>query len=166
MPIKNIIQPLFININDTLRLKKFDEICLASFDWYQDLDTVYLVDGIKIPYDLDKLKRMYNHLNNHGELYYIEILENNVFIPIGDVTFCQYDMPIVIGDKKYRNKGIGKLVLQTLIARAKELKMTKLNVKEIYKFNKQSQKTFESLGFKQVSNTEISYSYSLDLEIN
>lgn len=64
---------------------------------------------------MEKLKRMYNYLNNHGELYFIEVLDNDVFIPIGDVIFWQEDMPIEIGDLKFRKSGIGKLVVIALI---------------------------------------------------
>ncbi len=37
----------------------------------------------------------------NGNLIYIK------YVPIGDVTFWQEDMPIVIGDKKYCGKGVG-----------------------------------------------------------
>lgn len=51
---------------------------------------------------------MYRYLDAHGELYFIEILDKGRFTPIGDVTFWQEDMPIIIGDSRYRGRGIGK----------------------------------------------------------
>lgn len=39
---------------------------------------------------------MYSYLDAHGELYFIEWKENGVWVPIGDVTFWQEDLPIVI----------------------------------------------------------------------
>lgn len=51
---------------------------------------------------------MYNYLNNKGELYFIEVNENGKWKPIGDVTLWQEDMPIVIGEREYRGKGVGK----------------------------------------------------------
>ncbi len=56
MSIAEIVQPEYIQINNELRLRKYD----------------------------------------------------GGYIPIGDVTFSQEDMPIVIGDKAYRGKGIGE----------------------------------------------------------
>ena len=164
MPIKDINQPEIINIDSNLRLKKFDNKFSFAFDWYQDEDTVKLVDGLNAKkYDFNTLKSMYQYLNNVGELYFIEILENNEFIPIGDVTFWKDDMPIVIGDKNYRNKGIGKKVIEALISRAKELGYQEIKVREIYTFNTASQRLFESVGFKKSGNTTNGCSYTLSI---
>ena len=164
MPIKDINQPEIINIDSNLRLKKFDNKFSFAFDWYQDEDTVKLVDGLNAKkYDFNTLKSMYQYLNNVGELYFIEILENNEFIPIGDVTFWKDDMPIVIGDKNYRNKGIGKKVIEALISRAKELGYQEIKVREIYTFNTASQRLFESVGFKKSGNTTNGFSYTLSI---
>ena len=59
-------------IDDTLRLRRFDEICSESRVWYSDPETVWLVDGVREPYDEEKLSRMYSYLNRHYELYWIE----------------------------------------------------------------------------------------------
>ncbi|WP_077368739.1 GNAT family N-acetyltransferase [Anaerosalibacter sp. Marseille-P3206] len=164
MPIKDINQPEIINIDSNLRLKKFDNKFSFAFDWYQDEDTVKLVDGLNAKkYDFNTLKSMYQYLNNVGELYFIEILENNEFIPIGDVTFWKDDMPIVIGDKNYRNKGIGKKVIEALIRRAKELGYQEIKVREIYTYNIASQRLFESVGFKKSGNTANGFSYTLSI---
>jgi len=161
MPIKDINQPEMINIESNLRLRKFDNKFSFAFDWYQDENTVKLVDGINAKkYDFNTLKSMYQYLNNVGELYFIEILENNEFIPIGDVTFWKNDMPIVIGDKNYRNKGIGKKVIEALIGRAKELGYQEIKVREIYTYNIASQRLFESVGFKKSGNTANGFSYT------
>ena len=164
MPIKDINQPEIINIDSNLRLKKFDNKFSFAFNWYQDEDTVKLVDGLNAKkYDFNTLKSMYQYLNNVGELYFIEILENNEFIPIGDVTFWKDDMPIVIGDKNYRNKGIGKKVIEALIGRAKELGYQEIKVREIYTYNIASQRLFESVGFKKSGNTANGFSYTLSI---
>lgn len=162
MPIEKINQPEIIDISSNLRLRKFDNNYNFTFDWYQDENTVRLVDGLDAKkYDLDKLRKMYRYLDNIGELYFIEILENNKFIPIGDVTFCQQDIPIVIGDEKYRGKGIGKKVLEAIIRRGKELGYKELNVREIYTYNVASQKLFESVGFNKSGDTANGFSYKL-----
>ena len=54
---------------------------------------------------------MYSYLDAHGELYFVEWKENGVWVPIGDVTFWQEDLTIVIGAKEYRCRGIGKDVV-------------------------------------------------------
>ena len=73
-------------------------------------------------------------------------------------------MPIVIGDPKYRRKGIGKKVISALAERGRELGYDKIYVREIYKFNLASQKCFESAGFKLYEETDGGYSYVLDLK--
>lgn len=167
MPIPGIEQPEIINISNRLRLRKFDNKYYFALDWYQDEETVKLVDGLNAKiYDYETLKRMYECLNNIGELYFIEILENDEFIPIGDVTFCKDDMPIVIGDKKYRGKGIGKEVIEALIQRAKNLGYHELEVREIYNYNIASQKLFESCGFRKAKPTNNGYSYIKFLELS
>lgn len=164
MPIENISQPEIINIDKELRLRKFDNNYSFAFDWYQDENTVKLVDGPDAElYDFSKLKRMYEYLNNIGELYFIEIIDNNIFKPVGDVTFWKDDMPIVIGDKNCRGKGIGKKVIRALIERAKELEFEKLKVREIYSYNTASQRLFESMGFMKSSNTKNGFSYSMKI---
>lgn len=40
-----VSQPDYINIDDTLRLRKFDEIFDFALPWYLDEETVKLVDG-------------------------------------------------------------------------------------------------------------------------
>ncbi|SCK04412.1 Uncharacterised protein [uncultured Clostridium sp.] len=163
MPILGITQPDFINISDEIRLRKYDGKADFALDWYQDDETVMLVDGRKEPYDKERLNKMYRYLDNQGELYFIEYKVNNKYIEIGDVTFSKDDMPIVIGDKRYRGLGIGKRVVFKLIERGKSLGYTKLFVNEIYRFNIGSQRLFEGAGFKKYEETIKGYRYSLVL---
>lgn len=154
MPIQGIKQPEIIQIDETLRLRKFDGIYDFAFDWYQDVETVYMVDGVKRPYSQETLKCMYEYLDKQGELYFIEVQKADTYVPIGDVTFWKDDMPIVIGDKAHRGQGIGKKVIQCLIKRGQELGYQTLYVNEIYEFNEASRKCFESLGFRAYEKTE------------
>ena len=108
-------QPEIIQIDNTLRLRKYDGVHDFALEWYLDEETVYLVDGKRDSYTIERLGGMYRYLNNVGELYFIEALENGTYKPIGDVTFWQEDMPIVIGDPAYRGKGIGRKVISALI---------------------------------------------------
>ena len=153
MPIPNVTQPDYLRIDETLRLRKFDDSFEFAFDWYQDEETVYLVDGVRRPYSRETLGNMYHYLDKQGELYFIEVLEGQ-WKPIGDVCFWCDDMPIVIGDRGYRGRGIGKKVITALIARGRELGYDRLTVSEIYEFNTASRKCFENAGFRILEKTE------------
>ena len=102
MAIAGVAQPLFIQIHDDLRLRRFDGTADFAFAWYQDEELVYLVDGVRKAYDRNTLEGMYRYLDSHGELYFIEAREDGTWRPIGDVTFSRTDMPIVIGEHKVR----------------------------------------------------------------
>ena len=163
MPIAGTQQPAVIQIDETLRLCKFASIVDSAFDWYQDVETVYLVDGNKEPYTYERLNRMYSYLDQHGELYFIEISENGAYKPIGDVTFWEDDMPIVIGDRNYRGMGIGRKVIAALIQRGRALGYSQLHVDEIYAYNTPSRKCFESAGFRVFEKTEKGNRFVMDL---
>ena len=154
-----------ILIDETLRLRRFDGNYDFAFEWYQDPETVRLVDGRAESYSYEKLTNMYNYLNGKGELYFIEVNEDGKWKPIGDVTFWQEDMPIVIGDPNYRRKGIGKKVISALIERGRAKGYDKLYVGEIYDFNIGSQKCFESVGFRSYEKTEKGSRYVLNLSL-
>ena len=163
MPISSITQPDFINITNEIRLRKYDGKTAFALNWYQDEETLMLVDGKSEPYDIERLNRMYTYLDNHGELYFIEYKVNNKYIEIGDVTFSKDDIPIIIGNKEYRGSGIGKKVVLKLIERGKSLGYTQLFVNEIYNYNIGSQKLFEGIGFKKYEETIKGYRYRLEL---
>ncbi|MGN1128100.1 MAG: 3-ketoacyl-ACP reductase [Candidatus Flemingiibacterium sp.] len=156
-------QPEILRIDDTLRLRRFDEICPESRVWYSDPETVWLVDGVREPYDEEKLSRMYTYLDRHYELYWIELDDGRGFRPIGDVAFGEDDLPIVIGDPDCRRRGIGKKVVKRLIERGRELGYGSLRVREIYDWNKASRALFESCGFREYEKTEKGSGYRLEL---
>ena len=164
MAIAGVVQPEIIVINDGLRLRKFDDKFIFALAWYQDEETNYMVDGKRGVYDLDQLSRMYHFLEKKGEVYFIEVTENGVYRPIGDVTFWQEDMPIVIGVPEYRGRGIGKKVISTLILRGRALGYDHLLIGEIYEWNEPSRRCFESLGFRAYEKTEKGARYRLDLK--
>ncbi len=155
---KNIIE-----VNDKIRLKKYEGKHDFALAWYQDVDTVENVCGVRTPFTKQELDKMYEIQNKTGELYFIEIKEKNMFTPIGDVCLSKDDLAIVIGDKNYRGKGIGKTILLKLIQLAKGLGYKRINVSEIYKFNTASIKLFESVGFIKCGETQMSFSYILNL---
>jgi len=163
MPIENIAQPDVIDIEPGLRLRAFDGKYDFAFSWYQDPELVYLVDGVRRAYSCETLTAMYAYLHKHGELYFIEIQKDGQFVPVGDVTFWENDMPIVLGGPDCRRKGVGRKVVGALIQRAKSLGFTQLRVGEIYDWNIASQKCFTAMGFVPAEKTEKGSSYRLDL---
>ena len=163
MPIPNIVQPQILNIDETLRLRKFDDQFAFAFSWYQDPELVYLVDGVKRPYSQQTLSNMYHYLDKQGELYFIEVLEHGKWKPVGDVCFWQEDLPIVIGEPGYRGNGVGKRVIQALLRRGKELGWSRMGVREIYAYNVPSQKCFENCGFRICETTKDGYRFQIDL---
>ena len=163
MPIAGIEQPEIIGISEHLRLRRFDGCFDFAFEWYQDPETVWLVDGVKTPYTQGKLNGMYRWLDEHGELYFIEVREDGAFRPIGDVCFWKDDMPIVIGKPAYRCRGIGAQVVSALIERAKQLGYSRLSVNEIYDYNAGSRRCFERVGFRVCEKTERGVRMKLDL---
>ena len=120
-----------------------------------------MLDGDKEPYTLELLDKMYTWWNQAGEVYFIEVLEDEIYKSIGDVFFKQDDMPILIGDKNYRKKGIATKVIRKLIERGKELGYKELEIEEIYSWNLDSQKLYTNLGFKPFKEAKNGMSYKL-----
>ena len=154
MPIPTIEQPEILPISESLRLRRYDGAFSLALPWYQDGETVWLVDGDRRPYTLERLRRMYEFLDARGELYWIELRENGTFRPAGDVTFWQEDMPIVLGDPGVRGRGIGRQVVEALCRRGAALGYRELFVSEIYDWNSASRRCFEGAGFQAYEKTE------------
>lgn len=107
MPIPGVVQPDILEVEAGLRLRRFDGQFAFALPWYQDEETVYLVDGKRTPYTAEALERMYAYLDAHGELYFIEVLADGIHRPIGDVTFWREDMPSSLGTAGSGEKGSG-----------------------------------------------------------
>ena len=163
MAIPGVQQPDLLPIGQGLRLRKYDGVYAFALPWYQDEDLLFLVDGKRTPYTLEKLGEMYTYLDRHGELYWIEILEGGAYRPIGDVTFSQEDMPIVIGEAQFRGKGIGRQVVSALVERGRALGYEKMYVAEIYSYNEGSKRCFEHAGFHVVEQTKTGARYAIEL---
>ena len=97
-------QPKLLEINKYLWLRKYDGYLDFALIWHQDLELVWLIDGDQECYSLDLLNRMYDYLSKNGECYFIEIFEDDQFIPIGDLTLFADDFAIAIGDRRYWKK--------------------------------------------------------------
>ena len=163
MPMENIVQPETLPVSAALRLRKYDGVHHFALSWYQDPETVWLVDGARETYTPEKLNKMYTHQDTHGELYFIEVKEESGWRPIGDVCLSPDDFAIVIGEKNLRGKGMGRAVTAALIDRARALGWKQVRVGDVYEFNAGSRRMFTSLGFREESQTEKGHSYILSL---
>lgn len=163
MPISGIVQPELIPVDDALRLRRYDGVHAFALPWYQDAETLWLVDGMREPYDEARLTAMYRYLDAHGELYSIEVRVDGVWRPVGDVTFWAEDMPIVVGDRSLRGQGIGLRVIRALVERGRSLGYPSLTVQEIYHYNAASRRCFEKAGFRTVEETDKGVTLRLEL---
>ncbi|MBR4080259.1 MAG: GNAT family N-acetyltransferase [Clostridia bacterium] len=163
MPISGILQPELIPVDDALRLRRYGGAHDFALPWYQDEETLWLLDGIREPYDEARLAAMYSYLDAHGELYWIEVQEGGTWRPVGDVTFWAEDMPIVIGDRSLRGRGIGLRVIRALTERGRSLGYPCLMVQEIYHYNEPSRRCFEKAGFCVVKTTDAGVTLRLEL---
>ena len=166
MPINNIKHPFIIEIDDSLRLLKYNGNYEEALTGYQDPYVYQNSEGIfddnKKP-DINYIKGMFEWLNNNGELYYIQIKEKEDYISIGDVTIKDVNPPITIWYKEYRGVGIGTKVMKTVIKRLKELGYEKITGTTVYKWNKSSQKMHEKLGFLKIDENADEFIYELTL---
>ena len=166
MALKEFEQPEIIDINDSLRLRKYDgrfDLFLPGYQnpvVYQNSEGIF--DENRIP-NLSYVKGMCTYLAKVGELYYIEAKERDIYIPIGDVTIKEENPPIAIWVDACRGKGIGKLVMQTVIDRLRELGFAKITGSTVYQWNTASQKLHEGLGFRRVSENEKEITYEREL---
>lgn len=166
MSLPNVSQPQIILISDSLRLRQYDGHYETFLPGYQN-PTVYqnsegIFDESRIP-NLDYVKGMCHYLQKVGELYYIEILEGDVFVPIGDVTIKPENPPIAIWFDRYHRNGIGTRVMQAVIDRLKALGYPKISGSTVFRWNTASQKLHERLGFIRTSENEREIVYELIL---
>ena len=134
----------------TLR-KVDDDISLVPYypnediaiQWYQDKEVCRQVDNIDHVYSLDRLRTMYDFLNTHGECFYIQCKEKL----IGDISLRNNSEIAIVICKEYQNRHIGRKCVLNMIDLAKEKGMSQVKA-NIYAFNMQSQRMFQSIGFR------------------
>ena len=71
--------------------------------------------------------------------------------------------PIAIWYARYRGRGIGTMVMKTVMARLRQLGVTKITGTRVFKWNPESKRMHERLGFVQVGENEQEYLYDRDL---
>lgn len=134
-----------IIIENNLKLIPYFPNQEVTLRWYQDLDICKQVDNIDYPYTRERLDKMYTNLSTHGECYYIEF--NHTLV--GDVSLYNVNEIAIVISKEFQNQHIGRKCIQKMITLAKEKGLNELKA-NIYSFNKQSKKMFESIGFTQI----------------
>ena len=134
-------------VDDEIVLVRYYPNYKTTLAWYKDLDLCKQVDNRDTAYDLELLKRMYSYLNKHGDLFYIKY-KNRL---CGDVCLQPSGEVNIVIAKPFQNKHIGRRVVNEIIQLAREKNMHELQA-EIYIFNTQSQKMFQSVGFKKIDN--------------
>ena len=168
--ISGLNEPEAIQVSPVIRLRPFDPQDIPDDQFqmllpcYQDRETVRMVDGPNAePYDLDKLTAMFRYMSTHGELYLIELLTaDGGWVAIGDAGLQPSATPVVLSPE-FRGRGIGRAVIKALIERARVLGWQSVEVSEIYDYNVASRRTYESLGFVIVGDTELGHRYRLAL---
>lgn len=143
-----------IIIEENLKLIPYYPNQEIALKWYQDSDVCKQVDNIDTLYTRDRLDTMYNYLSTNGECYYVQFNKTLV----GDVSLYNGNELAIVISKEYQNQHIGRKCIQEMIKQAKERGLKEL-IANIYSFNQQSRKMFESIGFKQVD--EELYMYKL-----
>ena len=132
-------------VDEEIKLIKYYQNYKTALPWYQDLEVCKQVDNRDTVYDLDLLKAMYKYLNRNGDLYYIKY-KNRL---CGDVCLQPDGEVNIVVAKPFQNKHIGRRVIREIIQLAKEKDIQEVYA-EIYSFNTQSRRMFESIGFQRV----------------
>ncbi len=136
-------------VDEEIILVKYYPNYKTTLAWYQDLDLCKQVDNIDSVCDLDLLKRMYKYLDRHGDLFYIKY-ENRL---CGDVCLQPSGEVNIVIAKPFQNKHIGRRVIKEIVKLAKEKHIPEIHA-QIYDFNTQSQKMFQSIGFCKVADEQ------------
>ena len=129
-------------IDEELTLIPYYPNVEAALPWYQDPDVCKQVDNIDSVYTPEMLNGMYNYLNTHGQLYYIQYRGTLV----GDVCLRDNDEVCIVVAKGYQNRHIGRRCIGEMIRLAKEQGIAKVTA-HIYAFNTQSRAMILAAGF-------------------
>lgn len=129
----------------------------VTLAWYQDPGVCKQVDNIDHEYSLELLERMYTFLSTHGSCYYIRY--NGVLV--GDVTLRDNAEVCIVVRREYQNRHIGRRCILDMLALAREKGLSEVTA-NIYAFNTQSRRMFESVGFHRTA--EEWYACQLDAD--
>lgn len=126
----------------------------TTLAWYQDKQLCKQVDCCEDLYDPEKLRRMYDYLNSHGELFYIQ----DRGILCGDVCLQASGELSIVVCREYQNRHIGRRVITAMLELAKQKGLTECFA-EVYSFNTQSQRMLETVGFVRTGEERYVYAF-------
>ena len=112
--------------------------------WYQDPQLCRQVDNTDAVYSLERLRRMYSWLKEHGQCFCIVYRG----IPVGDCTLQDSGEISIVVSTPYQNLHIGRRCVMDMCALASECGMKEVTA-HIYSFNEQSRRMFLAAGFRQ-----------------
>jgi RimJ/RimL family protein N-acetyltransferase len=132
-----------------LRPVSLPEDVPVAVTWYRDPEVLYLSQGGDVtPFDAGMVEKMFSMMSTRCEVYIIDVRDRDTWQPVGDASLCrEAGTPIVIGDSRYRSRGIGRIVLARLIERARELGWSDMVVSGIYTDNLRARRLYEGAGF-------------------
>lgn len=145
-------QSMLTTASESVRLRPVripDDVDVAV-GWYQDADTLRLTEGEGVaPFDAAMVEKMFAMMSTRCEVYIIETGSGDDWQPIGDAALCrEAGTPIVIGHPHNRSRGIGRIVLERLVERARELGWPEMVVSGIYTDNLRARRLYERAGFR------------------
>lgn len=148
------MEPRILNSGKDLRLRAVnaDEYASVAVPWYHDAEVLDLSEGGSKPYDEARVRRMFQATSRKGEVYIIELRDDDRWVAVGDAALLSDATAIIIGSEMHRSRGIGSRVLRLLIRRAKELSWATVWVSGVLARNERSLRMYKRAGFKEYDN--------------
>lgn len=143
--------------DDDLRLRPVripDDVALAV-PWYRDPDVLHLAQGEETDtWDAAMVERMYREMATRCEVFIIEVTVGGTWLAVGDAAACPTaGTPIVIGEREWRSRGLGRRVLALLVGRAQTLGWSKMVVSGVFVDNERARRLYEGAGFRITGQT-------------
>lgn len=135
----------------TLRnLTKNDSQYFAK--WWRDKELISLTSGNFEPLSDNDIKNQVKEMAQDTDSYHWLIQADSKIV--GHINFNKLDnqkveLQIIIGEKEYWNKGIGKESVQKIIKKIKQLKFQKVYI-EVRPTNSRAIHLYKKLGFKNL----------------
>jgi RimJ/RimL family protein N-acetyltransferase len=135
----------------TLRKIKFNDKKYFT-KWWRDKNLLKLTSGVlKRISDKEVDKYFQDILKNKKDYHFIIALDGKV---IGHISLAKrknnwYETQIIIGEKRYWNRGYGSKAIQILLRKARYLKISKIYL-EVRPNNTRAIRAYEKCGFQKV----------------
>lgn len=119
--------------------------------WWRNKELLKLTSGILKPIsDLEVEKYFFSMLDNKNDYHFIILADK---MAIGHIALAKrkndwYETQIIIGERKYWDKGYGTKSIQAVIKKAKRFSIEKIFL-EVRPNNIRAIKSYEKCGFKK-----------------